>query len=178
MRACLQGSVTGDDVSSAGGLATEGSHCGLKLQGSVAGIGQFCRVMLGCITWEEAPAGCIGFLPLLTPPLSPLPSQGLLWTWHCLSEAERGSSPCSCHQVAEMGMCFLYLDPTECFLHVEVHLPPQTHSRGCPAAVVLSIGGSVGACSMHTPEPLPDFLGQTLWEIRPKNGYFYHMPRG
>lgn len=140
-----------------------------EAEGPVAGVGQTPPVMLGRGPWEEAPAGCGVGPPVLTSPRS---LARVSRTWPCLSEAERGSRPCFCHQVAEMG--------THTVLPArEVHLPPGQVQRGARW-----LGGgsryreALRLLVQVQPDPLAAFLGQRLWEMGPENRYFYHVPRG
>lgn len=116
---------------------------------------------------------------LFTLTSQPTPQPGSPLNMACFPEAERQSGPCSCQQPEEMGGSVSCLsDPKECLLHVEMHPAPintftwvlcpfgcGSQSREAPWVPV----------NMQTPEPLPHFLGQNLWEIQPKSGHFAHV---
>lgn len=181
VKACLWDRVVGDRLCT-GGLPCRKSATMLRsYRGLMAGIGQVHLVTLGHIPWEEAPPGCMGLPPLLTPtsqptaqPASPLNMALFTRGWEMelsflLPPTSRNARCVSCLS-----------DPKECLLHMEMH-PAPIHTftwvlclfgRGSQSREALCV-----QVKMQSPEPLPHFLGQISGISGQRMGILTTCPR-
>lgn len=171
VRACLWGSVVGDRLWA--GCLPYGRPAAMvrSCRGLMAGVGQ-----VHLVTLDHGPYGAPSFTHPHLAAHSPARASPEHGTAYQRLRDRAVLVPASNQQ--KWGLCFSSLGPQRMLAacggassaHEDVHLGSLPIGCGSQCREALWV-----PVNMQTPEPLPHFLGQNLWEIPPKRGHFAHM---